>query len=146
MNKKYMALGRMELKEYLPYIKVPTLILSIHSYLDSEPKFLKDKIKNVVHVEFFEFNDESSSLPVLHAMTQKDAANMVATVKKYFDKVQQIIVHCDAGQSRSVGCIAAIKKWYTVDDDEFFRGTPNMYCYHLLLEEFYRQEIRDNEK
>ena len=145
MNKKYMAFGRIELQEYLPYLKVPTLILSIHTYLDSEPRFLKEKIDNVVHVEFFEFNDESSSLPVLHAMTKDDAVRMVNTVKQYYDKVDQIIVHCDAGQSRSVGCIAAIKKWYTNDDEEFFRGTPNMYCYHLVLEEFFDQE-ENNEK
>ena len=140
MSKKYMAFGRMELKEYLPYLKGPTLILSIHTYLDSEPRFLKEKIDNVVHVEFFEFNDESSSLPVLHAMTKDDAVRMVKTVKQYFDQVEQIIVHCDAGQSRSVGCVAAIKKWYTNDDAEFFNGTPNMHCYHLVLEEFYNQE------
>ena len=145
MNKKYMAFGRIELQEYLPYLKVPTLILSIHTYLDSEPRFLKEKIDNVVHVEFFEFNDESSSLPVLHAMTKDDAVRMVNTVKQYYDKVDQIIVHCDAGQSRSVGCVAAIKKWYTNDDEEFFRGTPNMHCYHLVLEEFFKQE-ENNEK
>ena len=145
MNKKYMAFGRIELQEYLPYLKVPTLILSIHTYLDSEPRFLKEKIDNVVHVEFFEFNDESSSLPVLHAMTKDDAVRMVNTVKQYYDKVDQIIVHCDAGQSRSVGCIAAIKKWYTNNDEEFFRGTPNMHCYHLVLEEFFNQE-ENNEK
>ena len=145
MNKKYMAFGRIELQEYLPYLKVPTLILSIHTYLDSEPRFLKEKIDNVVHVEFFEFNDESSSLPVLHAMTKDDAVRMVNTVKQYYDKVDQIIVHCDAGQSRSVGCVAAIKKWYTNDDEEFFRGTPNMHCYHLVLEEFFNQE-ENNEK
>lgn len=145
MNKKYMAFGRIELQEYLPYLKVPTLILSIHTYLDSEPRFLKEKIDNVVHVEFFEFNDESSSLPVLHAMTKDDAVRMVNAVKQHYDKVDQIIVHCDAGQSRSVGCVAAIKKWYTNDDEEFFKGTPNMHCYHLVLEEFFDQE-ENNEK
>lgn len=145
MNKKYMAFGRIELQEYLPYLKVPTLIISIHTYLDSEPRFLKEKIDNVVHVEFFEFNDESSSLPVLHAMTKDDAVRMVNAVKQYYDKVDQIIVHCDAGQSRSVGCVAAIKKWYTNDDEEFFKGTPNMHCYHLVLEEFFDQE-ENNEK
>jgi predicted protein tyrosine phosphatase len=70
---------------------------------------------------------------------------MVNAVKQYYDKVDQIIVHCDAGQSRSVSCIAAIKKWYTNDDEEFFRGTPNMHCYHLVLEEFFNQE-ENNEK
>lgn len=145
MNKKYMAFGRIELQEYLPYLKVPTLIISIHTYLDSEPYFLKEKIDNVVHVEFFEFNDESSSLPVLHAMTKDDAYRMVSIVKQYYDKVEQIIVHCDAGQSRSVGCVAAIKKWYTNNDEEFFKGTPNMHCYHLVLEEFFKQE-ENNEK
>lgn len=84
-------------------------------------------------------------MPVLHAMTKDDAVRMVNAVKQYYDKVDQIIVHCDAGQSRSVGCIAAIKKWYTNDDEEFFRGTPNMHCYHLVLEEFFNQE-ENNEK
>lgn len=49
-----------------------------------------------------------------------------------------IIVHCDAGISRSSGIAAAILKAYTGDDSQIFnspRYVPNMRCYRVLLEE-----------
>lgn len=48
----------------------------------------------------------------------------------------RIIVHCDAGISRSGGVAAAIAKWLLNDDSEFFYSgqyRPNMWCYRKTL-------------
>ncbi len=47
-----------------------------------------------------------------------------------------VIVHCDAGVSRSAGVAAAILKFYTGDDSYVFenpRFQPNMWCYRKTL-------------
>lgn len=48
-----------------------------------------------------------------------------------------VIVHCDAGISRSSGVAAAILKFYTGSDREIFNSRkylPNMWCYRKTLE------------
>ena len=75
-------------------------------------------------------------------MNEQDAARIVAFVKKYKDSVDGIIVHCDAGVSRSAGVMAAIMKWLTGDDSKIFsdlRFHPNMWCYRLVLNEFMKE-------
>lgn len=55
-----------------------------------------------------------------------------------------IIVHCDAGISRSAGIAAAILKAKTGDDSQIFdspRYSPNMRCYRLVLNELMKGQI-----
>lgn len=76
-------------------------------------------------------------------MSEQDAARIVSFVKKYKDSVDGIIVHCDAGVSRSAGVMAAIMKWLTGDDSKIFndlRFRPNIWCYRLVLNEFAKEE------
>lgn len=67
-------------------------------------------------------------------MTAEDAQKIATFVKRHEGK--KIIVHCDAGVSRSAGIAAAILKHYTGDDRKIFdspRYCPNMLCYRLTL-------------
>ena len=64
-------------------------------------------------------------------------------MKKWYDKVDTIIVHCNAGISRSSGVCAAIMKAMTGDDSLIFENPkylPNTTCYKVVLEEFMREE------
>lgn len=48
-----------------------------------------------------------------------------------------VIVHCDAGLSRSAGVAAAVLKHFSGDDSAVFdsgRYYPNMWCYRLTLD------------
>lgn len=74
-----------------------------------------------------------------------DAKRIVDFIKKNIDCI--IIVHCDAGISRSSGVGAAILKYYTGDDSEIFdseRYMPNRWCYRKVLNAFYEEESRNN--
>lgn len=76
---------------------------------------------------------DNTSLVPLDLM---QAELMAKFVKGAIDKVDKIIVHCRAGQSRSAGIAAAILKYYTNDDTSIFnnpRYTPNMLCYRMML-------------
>lgn len=52
--------------------------------------------------------------------------------------VDQLIIHCNMGVSRSPAVAAAIKKALTGSDDEFFDGkfVPNMVVYYTVLKAF----------
>ena len=70
-------------------------------------------------------------------MTDEDAKKIVAFVEKYKDK--RILVHCDAGISRSSAVTAAILKHYTGDDSMIFDSrwyNPNRWVYRKVLEAF----------
>lgn len=70
-------------------------------------------------------------------MSEEDARKVVQFVNLHVEK--HIIVHCDAGISRSAGVGAAISKYVTGDDSVFFnsgRYYPNMWCYRKTLNAF----------
>ena len=67
-------------------------------------------------------------------MTDDDAKRVADFVCDHGDT--KIIVHCDAGISRSAGVAAAILKYLTDDDSAIFdshRYHPNMWCYRKTL-------------
>lgn len=62
------------------------------------------------------------------------------------NKGYKVIVHCDAGISRSAGVAAAIMKHYNGDDTPIFdnpRYVPNMRCYRKMLEELEGSSWKD---
>ena len=66
-------------------------------------------------------------------LCDKDAERIVEFSEKYKDKL--LIIHCDAGISRSSGIAAAILRHYTGDDAEIFDNysyDPNMWCYFKI--------------
>ena len=54
------------------------------------------------------------------------------------DAISRVVLHCDAGMSRSPGVAAALAKVLVGDDSVFFkRYRPNMRVYRTLLERYY---------
>lgn len=70
-------------------------------------------------------------------MNDREAKRVVNFVERYKDK--RILVHCDAGISRSSAVAAAILKHYTGNDDMIFDSrwyNPNRWVYRKVLEAF----------
>lgn len=68
-------------------------------------------------------------------MTKEDAWAIRELLRRFPDT--DVIVHCDAGISRSSGVAAAILKYFTGSDREIFdnwKYLPNMWCYRQTLE------------
>lgn len=64
-----------------------------------------------------------------------EIAGFVKTIANVF-LIDTLIVHCEAGMSRSAGVAAAIMKWLNNDDTPIFdvpRYRPNMRCYRMTL-------------
>lgn len=70
-------------------------------------------------------------------MSAEQAKQVAEFVLKWKDKVDGILVNCEAGISRSSGTCAAIMKYLTGDDSRIFESSmfcPNMTCYRLVLD------------
>ena len=94
---------------------------------------LYNRIKRILRLKFDDVDRGSL------AMTEEDAAAIAKFVNENTDKL--IIVHCDAGISRSAGIAAAILKHYNRDDTPIFddpKYCPNMLCYRMVLEQLER--------
>lgn len=79
-------------------------------------------------------------------MTDEDAKKVVEFTERNKDK--PIIVHCDAGISRSAGVGAAIMLNYNGNDAAIFDSrwfAPNMWCYYKVLKAFGYDYSRDGE-
>lgn len=107
-----------------------TLIISISNIDQSTPKI------NANNILLLHFDDEEK--PHANAMTELDAKKIVDIVKLHKNKINEIIVHCGAGVSRSAGVAAALGKWLNGDDGFIFNNfkyCPNFTCYRLVLNE-----------
>lgn len=118
--------------------KEQSIIISIYTPCEEyhDEPFMSTIIGNGVYeicrVEFFDIDNH---YPISTGRMTMDHAEIIAdTIERNLDK--KIIVHCDAGQSRSAGIAAAISKYYNGTDEEFFSNekmVPNMWCYRLML-------------
>ena len=111
---------------------IDRVIISISSLWDNPPEFNKNNysIRSVCNLFF---DDEEQGPNVI---TEADASKIKEFLTKWYNKVDQIVVHCDAGVSRSAGVAAAILKYYTGDDTQIFddlKYCPNMLCYRTVL-------------
>ena len=115
-------------------INVPTMIISISDTDTPIPNILAEHKKenpNIVYVEFLQFDDIDCA--------EDDAVVIVDAFEKYWGAVEQIIVHCDAGYSRSPAVAAAIVKAMGESDEVYFSSgeyCPNRHVYRTLLNEF----------
>lgn len=94
-------------------------------------------------IDVYGYETDASDL-----MSDDDARKVAALVTECV--TDRIVVHCDAGISRSGGVAAAIAKWMFNDDGEFFYSgqfRPNMWCYRKTLTALYElgKEVGGNE-
>lgn len=65
------------------------------------------------------------------------AKQIIEFIDKYDGKVDKIIVHCYAGQSRSRAVGAFVKYMVGFDNSDLIKfGNPNMHVYNTLMKEY----------
>lgn len=78
------------------------------------------------------------------AITDRDVENILIFVNKYIKDIDGIVVHCDAGISRSAGVAASLNKILHQEDDMYFKNyIPNMRVYSSILNDYYKNEGKD---
>ena len=136
--KNVKVFSRAALEEYIKYFgfSEPTIVISISCPSDLVPRYLLYDINNMVDKIFVKFDDVECDFGSYVSMSDEDAKNIVDFVFKHKD-VDNIVVHCDAGISRSAGVAAALSKIFNNDDFKYFSPytmyEPNMCCYNGIL-------------
>lgn len=113
-----------------------TIIISINDVADEANQFASNP--QIVCTRSFFFDDVEGE--EANCMTRQDADNIIQFVNQYINKVEQIVVHCGAGISRSAGVCAALMMIINGDDSAIFDNgqyCPNMHCYRLVLESYF---------
>ena len=127
-------------------IDEPTLIISISGTDDEPPLILNEpENKNIRPVEYLQFDDidTAESVHGLKPMSNEDAKRIVDAFLQYVDEISQIIVHCDAGYSRSPAVAAALAKAIGESDEKFFGRDycVNNHVYTTLLRQLEKRNI-----
>ena len=116
-----------------------TAIISITDTDKADVVFEKNEANGIRAVLRLKFDDVERDYKNEHCITKEDAENIVKFVNKNKNKVDEFIVHCEAGVSRSAGVGAAIMKALNGDDWDVFKNPlkcPNMKCYRTVLNAF----------
>ena len=111
-------------------LNIPTAIISITDRFDIPIKFHKSNF--LVEVLNLHFDDEIEGLNI---MTEADCFNIKSFVDRNKNKVTQIIIHCEAGVSRSPAIAAAVMLLLNQSDNEIWNNPkfcPNEHCFVLM--------------
>lgn len=139
LDATYYCSNSHEEKAVIISISTPYFNYEIGPYINAE-----NRVQDILKLSFFDA-DEPDGLDVNNVvaansdlMSDEDAEKIADFVER--NKQNLIIVHCDAGISRSSAVAAAILLHYTGDDAAIFDNeraySPNMWVYFKVLKAF----------
>lgn len=117
--------------------EVPHVIISITSAHDDLARIRDNpKCLGVLRLSFPDAETASEQYPESALFSAEHAEAIWSFVLEHRERIERIIVHCDAGMSRSPAVAAALLRAFDVDDSTLFGGRyrPNMRVYRMLLE------------
>lgn len=117
--------------------EVPHVIISITSSPDDVARLrANETCRGILRLSFPDAEVPSALYAEANLFSREHAMKVWAFVQQQLPEIQRIIVHCDAGVSRSSAVAAALARVLNHDDTEFFGGRyrPNMRVYRTLLE------------
>jgi len=123
-------------------IDIPHIIISIRSPETEKPSIPFSKSnEGILFLAFHDLDHMPEGKGIVlgaskpYILFDEDMAKKIwGFVEKFKDKVQLIVVNCEAGISRSAGVAAALSKALNGDDDDFFaKYLPNRLVYRALL-------------
>jgi predicted protein tyrosine phosphatase len=121
--------------------EVPHVIISITSGPGDMARLrTTEACRGILRLSFLDADAPSDQQAEADLFSEEQAARVWSFVLQHRPDIERIIVHCDAGMSRSPAVAAAISKALTGDDADFFGGRyrPNMRVYRTLLEAYGR--------
>lgn len=143
MITEFIVYNRRAIEAIQPH-DVPHVIVSIRSPKDPEEARLPTgkHTLGVVRLTFHDMDDAHMAYPAIRKEYEAECfsrsqARQIIDLVRANPTAERLLVHCDAGFSRSPAVAAALSKAITGDDKTFFRRySPNMRVYRTLLEEF----------
>jgi predicted protein tyrosine phosphatase len=123
--------------------EVPHAIISITSHAGDVAHLRPNATcRGILRLSFVDAEAPSDQHTEASLFSSEQADLIWSFVSRHLPDVERVIVHCDAGMSRSPAVAAAISKALTGDDAEFFAGRyrPNMRVYRFMLEAYARRQ------
>lgn len=134
-NLEIKVLSRSEAQKASYDICVPAIIISITDISTNSNTFATNQnIYSILNLKFNDVSDSDKS-----AISIEQAKKIASFIDVWKDMVKLIIVHCEAGVSRSSGVAAGIMKYINNDDRPIFENPhflPNTTCYRKVLRSF----------
>ena len=130
---KFKVLSRQAFEEFKS--DEPFIVISI-----TDPRSERVRVDNlfmdILYLQFYDLDDQTK-MKDFKLFTDTDAKNILYFVDYYKSKVDLLVVHCEAGISRSVGVAGALSKIYNRSDEYYFKHyLPNMLVYRTLLNNY----------
>jgi protein-tyrosine phosphatase len=126
-------------------LTTPAAVISISTVGDDFPIFNEPEGIKILYLAFDDVEDCDKYHTPISTLQALDIRNFVEDNKD----TKTLVVHCDAGVSRSAAVAAAIGK-YLYNDDMFIFGRPrfcpNRTVYRKVLQAFYERELLEEEK
>ena len=119
-----------------------TIIISITSPEGGYAEFKHEE--NVLDILRLRFHDVESNMGVYKPMSEAQAREVALFIQKYIKEAENIVVHCEAGISRSSGTAMAIYEYLGGDIGDIAdspRYYPNRTCYKLVSNELKKLPI-----
>lgn len=114
-----------------------TAIVSITDLVTLPNRFQKAGwIKNVMWLHFEDVEEEEDAV---NCLSDEQALKIKNFITKVGASVERIIIHCDAGVSRSAGIAAAVLRYFGQDENLIWgdpQYNPNRTCYRKMLKAF----------
>lgn len=117
-------------------LRVPYAVISITTPGEGDANIApSDNCRGILRLSFFDIRATEC-----HAEWQTFMPNHAKSiwlfVGEHWDNIEELVIHCDAGQSRSPGVAAALDKVLNGDDSRWWRGYRfNYLVYETLLNE-----------
>jgi predicted protein tyrosine phosphatase len=103
--------------------EVPHIIISISSAPDDLARLRPGaSCRGVLRLAFADADIASEHVTKDRLFTKEQATRIWQFVEEHRAQIQRIVVHCDAGRSRSPGVAAALSRILNGDDREYFGG------------------------
>ena len=111
--------------------RFPHLMISISAPNDKpKPSISKNRIATLS----LEFHDLDKPYKDYKLFSEEDAYSIFEFLKQN-KEIRDVVIHCDAGISRSPAIAAALTKIFNGDDSKYFKEyLPNMLAYKIMID------------
>jgi len=118
------------------------IVISI-SDPNSEKVKIVSKPLDILSLEFYDLDKDTGVFPYSQFMFTDTHANKILDfVSIYAVDVDLIVVHCEAGISRSAGVAGALSLIYNGTDEYYFKHyLPNILVYRIILNTYMKKEL-----
>lgn len=131
---EFLVLSREQAKYVDPSVNY--IVISITDTTEYPAKLIDNKFcKGILRLAFHDIDREDIATKYgYNIITKEQAKQILEFVDDHINGIQLIVVHCEAGISRSSAIASALSEIYIGHDSGFFKThIPNMLVYRTIL-------------